>query len=296
MSGIWLLTQVLTITAEKRVTTRFQMPFHFHKISPAFPLIQSCTFFFGVLKWNVPTFSPLQIFRHLYKNKTQHNNKKQSILQQSRLRTKKKNCCRKMSSLVFKLQWGQSMLKSVWRPPRSEQRHTNSSSSSSRCRQPRVKRRQMWPELMLSHASKLHGVSQKPEGKFGQFWWLEIQRTSAKQQHKYNNNNNNLPHWLLIFKCSETKDTSYIQNSGLCRLTKVFISNTRLDLKVSTVLMLTPANNSLNKDVQTSRSSESKDQRLYWSEDEEWRSRGGVFRGLTVCLGNGGASQCPINP
>lgn len=164
-----------------------------------------------------------------------------------------------MSSLVFKLQWGQSMLKSVWRPSRSEQRHTNSSSSSSsRCRQPRVKRRQMWPELMLSHASKLHGVSQKPEGKFGQFWWLEIQRTSAKQQHKYNNNNNNnLPHWLLIFKCSETKDTSYVQNSGLCRLTKVFISNTRLDLKVSTVLMLTPANDSLNKDVQTSRSSES---------------------------------------
>lgn len=59
---------------------------------------------------------------------------------------------------------------------------STNSSSSSRCRQPGVKRRQMWPELMLSHTHKSHGLSQKPDVEFVQFWWFRIEKKSHDSQ------------------------------------------------------------------------------------------------------------------
>lgn len=59
--NVWHLTfhTALTTTAEKRATTRLQMLFHFHKKIACFssyPILY-LFFLFGVLEWNVPTFS-----------------------------------------------------------------------------------------------------------------------------------------------------------------------------------------------------------------------------------------------
>lgn len=110
LRNVWHFTShtALTTTAEKRVATRLRMLFHFHKISPAFPLIQSCTFFILWCSWlecsnffSLSKYSDFSTKKRHEITQTEHFAAKQSeeIRKSGRKRT---------TSLVFEeLQWGQ---------------------------------------------------------------------------------------------------------------------------------------------------------------------------------------------